>query len=373
VESICGKKLGSQMIKSQLLGSGRQAGPLKSTLEEPAPCLPLNSSTLVDPDCACQVVDHYVDTNHVHIHYVDVTDGLEVDKNLPPVIILHGMFGSSRNLVRWAKNLASELSVPRKIIVMDLRNHGQSEWLDSMTYFELASDILQIYKKEGFESAILVGHSLGGKIACQLALRCSRRVSGLVALDVAPVAYSPDKDQGWFAITNSLERLANLPLGMVTTKAEADRLLQAHIPDDAKRAFCLTQLQPDPHTKRLRWTLNIRALQSNIDELASFDTSDLDFQSAYHADTLFIAAEQSAFLRPGDLAAMNALFPGHDLKTVKGAGHWVHIDAPERTLELVSKYIDHMADTQHHETEELPSRQQSLPASESYYSISSHG
>jgi len=213
---------------------------------------------------------------------------------------------------------------------------------------------------------------LGGKIACQLALRCSRRVSGLVALDVAPVAYSPDKDQGWFAITNSLERLANLPLGMVTTKAEADRLLQAHIPDDAKRAFCLTQLQPDPHTKRLRWTLNIRALQSNIDELASFDTSDLDFQSAYHADTLFIAAEQSAFLRPGDLAAMNALFPGHDLKTVKGAGHWVHIDAPERTLELVSKYIDHMADTQHHETEELPSRQQSLPASESYYSISSH-
>jgi len=139
-----------------------------------------------------------------------------------PVIILHGLLGSKRNFSTLGKSLARQLKKRRRILAVDLRNHGENEdWRDEMGYPTMAGDVISFLDSQGIEKCVIVGHSIGGKVANAVALLYPERVSGLVVLDISPVEYTDD-NWSWKAVKHIIEELVKIPLEKYITKKEVD-------------------------------------------------------------------------------------------------------------------------------------------------------
>ena len=87
------------------------------------------------------------------------------EDNAKNVVILHGLLGSKRNWFGFGKSL-SDLGF--NVWLVDQRNHGESEWNDEHTYFDLAEDIKDFLEEHGIKKTYLIGHSMGGKAAMVL-------------------------------------------------------------------------------------------------------------------------------------------------------------------------------------------------------------
>ena len=290
-----------------------------------------------------------------------------------PVIILHGLLGSKRNFASLASSLSSQLRRPRLLVTLDLRNHGENDpitsWSDDMSYPSMASDVIAVMDELGMERAVLVGHSMGGKVAAAASLLFPDRVSGLVVLDIAPVRYRPESDAAWGAVVGSVEAIANINLagekkgeeasveggdGGCTTKRDVDRALRPALEDPALRAFVLTNLdQPrkrdDDAEGRLRWKVNVAAIRDQLDVLAGFDLhpsgeedSDGETRSEllYSGDVFIISGGMSRFVQQSHLDEIRGYFPNYMVTSIRGAGHWVHAEAPDDTVALLKRYLD---------------------------------
>lgn len=252
----------------------------------------------------------------------------------PPVIFLHGLLGNRRNFATIGRSLAQQLDRKRRIIGVDLRNHGDtaSNIPHSMTYQEMALDVLAFLDREAIAEAVLVGHSMGGKVAQAVALLHPERVQGLVVLDIAPVTYCPQKDPHWKAVVDILHVLNNVPTSSNLDRKHVDTVLQQHIPDPALRAFLLTNWD----VKTASWKIPIGALVDQLPHLATF----VETTNQFHGDAFFIHGGQSRFVRHAYLNTIASFFPNHLLTTIKGAGHWVHAEAPEDTTALLKQFLD---------------------------------
>lgn len=288
----------------------------------------------------------------------------------PPVVLLHGLLGNKRNFQTVATSLGAQLDSPRRIVGVDLRNHGDSEWSDSMSYVDMAHDVLEFLNDQQFETVVLVGHSMGGKVAQALSLLAPHRVAGLVVLDIAPVTYDPHTDPHWKAVVDILQAMqeateqltATATTATTTTTAAAaaalpppltkqvmDKKLRLAIPDPALRAFVLSNFGPKG------WKIPLSTIVHQLERLAGFDyrLEDNDENEAtttttnkdstprrYEGDVFFIHGGQSRFVRLAYMDQIAEFFPNHMLTTVRGAGHWVHAEAPDDTVALLKRYLD---------------------------------
>mmetsp|Transcript_22346 Transcript_22346/g.53162 ORF Transcript_22346/g.53162 Transcript_22346/m.53162 type:complete len:462 (-) Transcript_22346:1918-3303(-) len=264
-----------------------------------------------------------------------------------PVLFLHGLLGSKRNFATCANMLAVQLDKKRRIIGVDLRNHGDTQpWADEMSYPRMAEDVVSFLLSQNIEKVILVGHSMGGKVAQALALLYPEYVEGLVVLDIAPVTYTSEDDPHWRAVEDILraiheaieETKAN---GTETTKRDFDVLLRKSIPDPALRAFVLTNF--DSMTNQ--WKIPIATIVQELKQIAGFDlttTSSPDFNSSltYDGDVFIINGGQSRFVRHAYMDQIASYFPNHMLTTIRGSGHWVHAEAPDDLVALLKRYLD---------------------------------
>jgi len=266
-----------------------------------------------------------------------------------PVIILHGLLGSKRNFSSLGTSLSKQLQKHRRIIAVDLRNHGENhhDWRDSMTYQEMAGDVLHLMDTLQLSKAIIVGHSMGGKVANMIALTHPDRVAGLVVLDIAPVRYCPTQDKPWLAVKTIVDSLAALPLTPGKTKMDIDKELRETVEDPALRAFVLTNLdQQRPSNSKeqiqlqLTWKINIASISSQLDVIAGFDMVSSNDPAVYNGDTFIIHGGASRFVRSSHMQTIANYFPNHMLTTIRGAGHWVHAEAPDDTLALLKRYLD---------------------------------
>ena len=196
----------------------------------------------------------------------------------PPLILLHGLFGMGTNLATVARALAEHFQV----FSLDLRNHGRSPRADSMTFAEMADDVAAVMAHKGLQRAHLLGHSLGGKVAMQLALQQPERVRRLVVADIAPVAYAGGHDEV-FAGLNAVD------LATLSSRREAEAVLERYIDDSGVRLFVLKSLQRNGQGT-FEWLLNIPAIQRCYDDLRQANSSDTPFTGP----TLFIKGENSA-------------------------------------------------------------------------------
>ena len=242
----------------------------------------------------------------------------------PPLLVLHGLFGSARN---WA-TIAQQLGQSRTAHALDLRNHGESPWSQAMDYPAMADDVAAFMDREGLASAQVIGHSMGGKTAMTLALTHGARITDLVVVDIAPVTY----DQRHLAY---IQAMAALDLSGLRRRAEADGRLQPQVPDPAVRSFLLHNLVPG--RDGFAWRLNLAALETAMGALTSFPSALAG--RAFAGRTLFVAGAKSDYLQPSHEPAVRRHFPNAAFATIPGAGHWVHAEAPGPFLSAVETFL----------------------------------
>jgi esterase len=237
------------------------------------------------------------------------------------VLLMHGLFGSGDNLGTLGKTLAAT----HRVALVDLRNHGRSPHRAAMDLPLLAADVAALQDRLGIASCALVGHSLGGKVAMELALNAPERVSALVVADIAPVAYAPQHD-AIFAALRAIEPAA------LDSRRAADAQLAQFVPEEPVRQFLLKSLYRDD--AGFHWRFNVPALLARSAQLGAAPGG-----RPYAGPTLFIKGELSRYIEPEYRAAMRAAFPRHRLETIAGAGHWLHGEKPALFNALVQNFL----------------------------------
>jgi len=240
----------------------------------------------------------------------------------PPVVILHGLLGSSSN---W-RSIARRLAEQHRVFTPDLRNHGESPHVDDMSYPAMAGDVRAFLDEHAIDAATVIGHSMGGKTAMRLALDAPHRVDRLVVVDIAPTLSDHDH-LPW------LRAMASLDVSRITRRADAEGMLEAAVPDAAMRRFLLQNLAST--AGGFAWRINLEAIESNLPALLDFPV-DADVQP-FTGSALFVRGAQSDYLPPKDETAVRALFPRARIVTIEDAGHWVHAQQPARFLEALDK------------------------------------
>ena len=239
----------------------------------------------------------------------------------PALLIAHGLFGSGRN---WGV-LARRLADRRDVVAVDMRNHGRSPRFASQSYGDMAADLAEVIRP--FGQVDLLGHSMGGKAAMMLALSEGALVRRLVVADIAPVAYDHDQSP-------HIHALRALDLSGVTTRGEADRRLQAGIPDPGLRAFFLQSL--DLRADPPGWRLNLDVLEAEMAKIVGWP----DSAGRFGGPVLFLTGSESPYVRPDHRATIRALFPAARFAKLLGAGHWLHADKPREFEDTVRAFLD---------------------------------
>ena len=247
------------------------------------------------------------------------------------IVLLHGLFGSSAN---WG-SIARELSEGYRVIVPDLRNHGQSPHADGMSYPHMAADLWHLLDGFGIERPILVGHSMGGKVVMRAALDRPGRPAGIGVVDIAPVVYRHD-------FSGILDGLESIDLGGLTDRNEADRQLSVYVPEDGVRAFLLQNLQRGEG--EWRWRANLSALRTNMLGITGFDVAE---GAHYAGPTHFIHGTRSHYLQAMYQARILELFPDAMFCPVSDAGHWVYAEQREGFMECLWQLLGECRDSCH--------------------------
>lgn len=239
----------------------------------------------------------------------------------PPLILLHGLLGSSRNWQTAGKDLAANYHV----FAVDARNHGRSAHDDAMSYNVLADDVADWMHAQGFSRAAIVGHSMGGKTAMLLACRRPELVERLVVVDIAP------KDYFWVAHRGEFAAMNELDLDSLTSRGEAEMRFEARVPNLGMRKFLTTNLDRD-EAGRWRWVVNLPVLTA---ALPGLERNSLQTDDRYEGPTLFIAGGRSQYVQPGDHEAIRRHFPSARIEVIPESGHNPHMEARERFVALV--------------------------------------
>ncbi len=243
-----------------------------------------------------------------------------------PLLVMHGLFGSQSNWGWHCKKLAEYFSV----YGVDLRNHGDSPHDADMSYKVMAEDVQQLLDDLGIEQSHLLGHSMGGKVAMQLALTSPERVARLIVVDIAPSNYMGG-GEGHLRI---LEGIKALDLQSVTSRKDAETFLDSYTEDTDTLQFILTNLVREA-SGGYRWRLNVDALIEHYDALRVAPEAAQTFDKP----GLFIKGERSGYIRERNEEEIRALFPQAEIAVVAGAGHWVHADNPQAVQDLVLGFL----------------------------------
>lgn len=229
----------------------------------------------------------------------------------PPLVILHGLLGSSRNWQTVGRELADRFDV----YALDLRNHGSSPWSAGMSYPELAADAVAWLDERGLGPVHLLGHSMGGKTAMRFAIDHPDRLLSLTVVDIAPRDYD-------FHHRIEFAAMKSLDLASIADRREADAALSAGVSDWGMRQFLLTNLNRKDDGS-FGWDINLRELAGSLPEISA---NPLAPGETYAGPTTFVIGGKSAFVRHEDRAAITCHFPGAEFAELPSAGHNPHID-----------------------------------------------
>lgn len=244
----------------------------------------------------------------------------------PPLIMIHGLFGSGKLWRIFALKFAKHYWVHTP----DLRNHGQSPHTDSMTYEEMAGDIADYMDEMGIEKAHILGHSMGGKVAMQFALNWPERVDKLIVEDIAPMYYKPRHE----AVIEGIKVINSVNL---ESRSHADTLVEDIIEDKGLRLFLYTNLSKQP-SGYLDWHINMDAILDNYEEISR---APVYKKKPYSCTTLFLKGGDSQYILDEYRRKIKEWFPLSRINTVKGAGHWLHTDQPDTFLDICLKFYSH--------------------------------
>mgnify|MGYP005993606459 CR=1 FL=1 len=248
----------------------------------------------------------------MQLHYQSIGDG-------QPLILLHGLFGSSDN---WG-TIAKHFSQTHQVIYVDLRNHGKSPHHHSQSYAEMASDLLELCDALHLDTIHLLGHSLGGKVAMQFATQYPDRTNKLIVVDMAMRSYTDEH-------THLMDAMMSVDFDSMQTRSDVDKALSHPISNMMIRQFLLMNLVKTDNG--LRWRINLPALKANYLNMIQ------SVQAQYHQPSLFIYGERSDYISNSDISHIETHFTQAKFTSLP-TGHWVHAEAPAAFIKAVSAFL----------------------------------
>lgn len=248
----------------------------------------------------------------------------EIDSTRPPVLILHGLFGSRRNWGAIVKRLAETHCA----VTADLRNHGNSPWSEDVSYGALAEDVAALITRLGRGPVDLLGHSMGGKAAMMLALTAPDQVNRLLVSDIAPTRYQSGFD-------GFIKAMQQVDLAAIDRRAAAHNALAEAVPDGRIRAFLLQNLLIE--NGAARWRINLAALKNGLPEISSWQ--DPDPLVPFEKPTLFTAGANSDYITSAARPEIKRRFPASRVTGIKDAGHWIHAEQPAAFLSTLQAFF----------------------------------
>ncbi len=239
-----------------------------------------------------------------------------------PLVLIHGLFGSYENLGVIARALQDKF----QIINLDLRNHGRSAHSDQMNYPLMAADVIETLDALGLVQVSVLGHSMGGKVAMQLALQQPERVKKLILADISPVVNEPRH-------LGILQALQQINLSTLKDRREADQQLSASVKELGVRQFLLKNLLKE--ADKFQWRLNLPALVANYPAILAAPQA----KGPYTGPVLFIKGGDSDYLLPSHQGQIQQLFPQAKAKVIQGTGHWLHAEKPAAFSKIVADFL----------------------------------
>ncbi len=249
-----------------------------------------------------------------------------------PLIILHGLFGQSDNWNTLAKRFAES---GFEVYTVDQRNHGLSPHSAIWNYQAMSDDILELINDNGLHHIVLLGHSMGGKVAMMFALQHPELLDKLIVADIGPKYYPPHNQ-------DVLTALNSVDFNVIKTRKEAEAVLEKNIADFGTRQFLLKNIywKETPgvsHEKedKLDWRFNLETISEQIENVGEAAPDG----STCNVPALFIRGGASNYILDSDINLIHDIFPNSILETIPGAGHWVHAEKPKEFFECVIKFI----------------------------------
>lgn len=240
----------------------------------------------------------------------------------PWVLLLHGLFGSHNNL----GGIARVLSAHYRVLMVDLRNHGRSSHSDFMSYDHMISDVLALLDQHDIESTIVLGHSMGGKLAMGLASAHPERVKAAIVVDIAPVDYPPQHQTVFRA-------LRSLDLRGLKSRGQADQQMAREIDEVGLRQFLLSNLRRGDDG--FQWRMNLDVIEEQYDEIAAAP----ELREPFDRPCLIIRGGESDYIDADGRLKIQRWFPSADIVTVEESGHWPHSQHPEAFNTIVESFL----------------------------------
>jgi pimeloyl-ACP methyl ester carboxylesterase len=249
----------------------------------------------------------------------------------PPLIILHGLYGSSDNWMTIARKISRHFTV----YLPDMRNHGFSPHNDIHNYPAMTSDLLELADELRLGKFFLAGHSMGGKTAISFALKWPDRINGLLIADISPftdeTSFPPAYDQH----SKILRTILNINISEAGSRQDIEELLSGHITSSGERGLIMKNIRRSEDGK-FKWKINASSIMNNLKGMIEgFSRPENDENGITGFPVIFLKGERSVYLNPADYSDILKLFPAAEFRVVKNAGHWVHADDPDAVAEAL--------------------------------------
>ena len=240
-----------------------------------------------------------------------------------PLLILHGLFGSSDN---WM-TLGNVFSKYFQVILVDMRNHGQSPQSELWDYPSMAEDIYLLVKKLGFSKIYLIGHSMGGKVGMTLADKYPGLLKKLIIADIAPKYYPVRHRQ-------IIDGLLSINLKEIASRKEADIQLSNYIPEAGIRMFLLKNLEKNSEGG-FKWKLNLNVINNHLENVGQATLP----KSKISVPTLFVRGTKSDYVTDEDIMEIRKHYSNSIVESIGNAGHWIHAEQSEAFSKTVLQFL----------------------------------
>lgn len=240
-----------------------------------------------------------------------------------PLVVLHGVFGSSDNLFTVCRSIAEK---GYEVYILDARNHGQSERSEEFSYEAMAGDLDQFLSDHGIRTPVILGHSMGGKTVLQYSQQYTN-FSGLIIVDIAARGYSRHHE-------HIIRGLQAIDLRTLTSRKEAEEIFSRYVSDAGERQFLLKNLYRTD-AGGFDWRINVPVLAENAGEVVS----EIPLYNKVGKPLLLMRGAESGYVRDEDFERLREYYPTARMVTIEGANHWVHATRPAEFVEQVTAFL----------------------------------
>jgi len=255
----------------------------------------------------------------------------------PPLIIIHGLYGSSANWLSIGKALSDQYTV----FLLDQRNHGRSPHNNVHDYPSMRDDLIEFMDLHEINKSIIIGHSMGGKTAMFMAESDPERVEALIVVDISPSPYSPEERSGQVLTHKEImEGMLKTDLSSAASREDIDKRLSLSIDSSRIRSFLLKNIYRTPENAFI-WRINVPALYENLENiLGGLDAEKYKGgEEIVGFPVLFIRGEKSGYITDDDILVIQQIFPMARVTTIPDTGHWLHVEQPALLIKTIRYFL----------------------------------